>query len=254
MNVPNSKTCLHSQAHFADFVPRELLSLLYCAAVRKAFPAYTRVAYLPEVPKGRTLVLGAGVFETIRPGDAVFANNTVHLMAAPQQSLEGAADLARSMGLHAYILSGELEGESWEVGQVRAALARTAALRSASAVQPYAKLCVILSGGETAATVRQRREGTAKGRRGRSWVFCMGLTQDLQARPKVWKLAADADALVTPDTLERAAAASLSLTDYLNRNDTVRFFQPLGDMLTTYPTHTNVTDFQTKLLFNENCC
>ncbi|NBW52110.1 MAG: DUF4147 domain-containing protein, partial [Betaproteobacteria bacterium] len=47
-------------AHFSDIEPRELLSQLYWAAVRQALPAHTLGAYLPEPPKGRTLVLGAG--------------------------------------------------------------------------------------------------------------------------------------------------------------------------------------------------
>jgi hydroxypyruvate reductase len=202
--------------------------------------------------------LESGVLETPKPGDAVFANNTVHLIATPQQSLEAAADLARSMGLHAYILSDELEGESREVGKVHAALARTAAHKPASAVQPFAKPCVILSGGETTVTVRPRREGAVKGRGGRAGEFCMGLALGLQAQANVWALAADTDgidgvednagALVTPDTLARAAAAGVSLSDCLDRNDAVGFFQPLGDLFTTGPTHTNVNDFRALLV------
>jgi glycerate 2-kinase len=202
--------------------------------------------------------LQEGALETPKPGDAVFANNMVHLIATPQQSLEAAADLARAMGLHAYILSDELEGESREVGKVHAALARTAAQRPTSAVQPFAKPCVILSGGETTVTVRPRRDGAAKGRGGRAGEFCMGLAQALQGQAGVWALAADTDgidgvednagALVTPDTLARARAAGVSLADCLDRNDAVGFFAPLGDVFTTGPTHTNVNDFRAILV------
>ena len=60
-------------------------------------------------------------------------------------------------GLQAYILSDEIEGESREVGKVHAALARAVARRG----QPFARPCVILSGGETTVTVRPRAEGAA---------------------------------------------------------------------------------------------
>ncbi len=86
----------------------------------------------------------------------------------------------------------------------------------------------------------------------------MGLALGLQAQPKVWALAADTDgidgvednagALVTPDTLARAAAAGVSLSDCLDLNDAVGFFQPLGDLFTTGPTHTNVNDFRAILV------
>ena len=202
--------------------------------------------------------LQSGQLETPKPGDVIFANNTVHMIATPQQSLQAAATAARALGLNAYILSDELEGESREVGKVHAALARTAAQRTASAQQPFAKPCVILSGGETTVTVRPRREGAAKGRGGRAGEFCMGLAQALQGQGGVWALAADTDgidgvednagAVVTPDTLARATQARVSLADCLDRNDAVGFFAPLGDVFTTGPTHTNVNDFRAMLI------
>jgi len=59
MNMPSTDTHTQASAHFSDIAPRELLSQLYWAAVRQALPAHTLGAYLPEPPKGRTLVLGA---------------------------------------------------------------------------------------------------------------------------------------------------------------------------------------------------
>jgi glycerate 2-kinase len=40
--------------------PREFLLALYQAAVQRALPLHNTAAYLPEPPKGRTIVLGAG--------------------------------------------------------------------------------------------------------------------------------------------------------------------------------------------------
>jgi glycerate 2-kinase len=222
----------------------------------EALSILKRLAQVSSGPEADFIVkaLSEGTLETPKPGDAVFARNTVHLIATPQQSLEAAAAAARAMGLTAHILSDELEGESREVGKVHAALARAVAQRGA----PFARPCVILSGGETTVTVRPRREGAAEGRGGRAGEFCMGLAQALQGQAGVWALAADTDgidgvednagAFVTPDTLVRAKAAAISLADCLDRNDAVGFFEPLGDLFTTGPTHTNVNDFRALLV------
>ncbi|RYY98951.1 MAG: glycerate kinase, partial [Comamonadaceae bacterium] len=111
--------------------------------------------YRIELPAGVRARLEAGELETPKPGDAVFAGHATHLIATPQQSLEAAAAAARSAGIAAHILSDEIEGESREVGKVHGALARAVARRGL----PFQAPCVILSGGETTVTLRQRREG-----------------------------------------------------------------------------------------------
>jgi glycerate 2-kinase len=210
--------------------------------------------YRIEVPAAVRAQLQNGALETPKPGDPRLVGCETHLIATPQQSLDAAAEAARALGLRAYILSDEIEGESREVGKVHAALARSTALRRSSFETP----CVILSGGETTVTVRPRAEGQAKGRGGRAGEFCLGLAQALNGQPNVWALAADTDgidgvednagAVVTPDTLSRAAAQGLKLSDHLARNDAYGFFEPLGDLVYTGPTHTNVNDFRAVLL------
>ena len=207
-----------------------------------------------DVPAAVRQQLENGALETPKPGDACFIGHETHLIATPQQSLDAAAEAARALGLHAYILSDEIEGESREVGKVHAALARSTVLGRSS----FQKPCVILSGGETAVTVKPRTEGQPKGRGGRAGEFCMGLTQALQGIPCVWALAADTDgidgvednagALVAPDTLSRANAHGLKLADHLARNDAYRYFETLGDLVVSGPTHTNVNDFRAVLV------
>ena len=58
----------------------------------------------------------------------------------------------------------------------------------------------------------------------------------------------NAGALVTPDTLARAAAQGIKLADYMARNDAYNFFEPLGDLVVSGPTHTNVNDFRAILI------
>jgi hydroxypyruvate reductase len=210
--------------------------------------------YAIAVPSEVLQALQAGAWETPKPGSPVFAGHALHMTATPQQALEAAADAARAQGLNAYILSDEIEGESREVGKVHAALARAAAKGQG----PFQKPCVILSGGETTVTIKPQPVGTPRGRGGRAGEFCMGLAQALQGQPGVWALAADTDGIdgvednagaqVTPDTLARAQALGHKLDEHLQRNDAYGFFEALGDLVITGPTHTNVNDFRAILV------
>ena len=213
--------------------------------------------YRIPLPAPVRAALERGELETPKPGDARLAGHRTHLIATPQQSLEAAAGAARALGLQAHILSDQIEGESREVGKVHAALARSASLGRST----FGKPCVLLSGGETTVTVKPQPEGTpekGRGRGGRAGEFCLGLAQALAGQPGVWALAADTDgidgvednagALVTPDTLARAAALGLKAEDHLARNDAYGFFSAIGDLVVTGPTHTNVNDFRAILI------
>jgi len=196
--------------------------------------------------------LQAGDYETPKPGDAVFARNETHLIATPQQSLDAAADAARRSGVSAFILGDEIEGESREVAKVHAALARQIARRG----QPFTRPCVVLSGGETTVTVKATTGQPGRG--GRATEFLLGCAIALQGEPSVHVLAADTDgidgsednagAIVSPDTLARAAVAGLVPRAFLEGNDAYSFFAALGDLVVTGPTFTNVNDFRAMLI------
>ncbi|MBK7529491.1 glycerate kinase [Piscinibacter sp.] len=202
-----------------------------------------------EIPAAARAGLEGGAFESPKPGDPRFAGHAVHMIATPRQSLEAAAAVARAAGITPYILSDEMEGESREVGKVHAALARSVA-RSGT---PFAKPCVILSGGETTVTVKSKG-----GRGGRATEFLMGCAIALQGEPGVHVLAADTDgidgvednagAIVTPDTLARGLALGMKAQAFLDRNDAYGFFAPLGDLVVPGPTFTNVNDFRALLV------
>lgn len=212
------------------------------------------------LPPAALAGLQSGAFETPKPGDALFNGHEVRMLATPQQALEAAAAVARAAGVEAHILSDEMEGESREVGKVQAALARAVARRG----QPFAKPCVILSGGETTVTVKSKSGGrgesqeAAPGRGGRATEFLLGCAIALQGEPGVHVLAADTDgidgmednagAIVTPSTLARAAAMGMKAADYLDRNDAYGYFAPLQDLVVPGPTFTNVNDFRALLI------
>jgi glycerate 2-kinase len=192
--------------------------------------------------------LRAGREETPKPGDPRLAGIQTHMVAAPQQSLEAAASIAREAGVTPLILGDSLEGEAREVAVVHAGIARQV-LRHG---QPAAPPCVLLSGGETTVTVR------GKGRGGRNVEFLLALTVALDGEAGVYALAGDTDgvdgtednagAVVTPDTLKRAAAVGLDAKSRLADNDGYSFFSGLGDLIITGPTLTNVNDFRAILV------
>ncbi|MEN9543891.1 MAG: putative hydroxypyruvate reductase TtuD, partial [Pseudomonadota bacterium] len=205
--------------------------------------------YAIEIPPAARAGLDSGAYETPKPGDPRLQRSELRLIATPQQSLEAAAEAARAAGVQAHILSDEIEGESREVGKVHAALARSVARHGA----PFAKPCVILSGGET--TVTLKRQG---GRGGRATEFLLGCALALRSAPGIWALAADTDgidgvgsnagALVAPDTLARGAALGLNAQERLDAHDGCGFFEAIGDLVNTGPTFTNVNDFRALLV------
>ena len=186
--------------------------------------------------------------ETPKPGDPRLANTGLHIVAAPQLSLEAAAQVARDSGIEPLILGDAIEGEAREVALVHAGVARQVRRHA----QPARPPCVLLSGGETTVTVR------GKGRGGRNAEFLLALAVALAGEPGMHALAGDTDgvdgtednagALLTPDSLARGAQSNLDARKLLADNDGYRFFAELGDLVVTGPTFTNVNDFRAILI------
>jgi len=186
--------------------------------------------------------------ETPKPGDARLARAEIHLIATPQASLMAAAEVAKSAGVAPLVLSDSIEGESREVARVFAGIARQVRKYG----QPIPAPCVLLSGGETTVTVR------GKGRGGRNVEFLLALALALRGQSQTWAIAGDTDgvdgaeeiagAIITPDTLDRAARRGVRAADSLADNDGHGFFESLGDQVVTGPTLTNVNDFRAVLI------
>ena len=188
------------------------------------------------------------LLETPKPGDMRLRGHEHHLIATPQQSLEAAAQLARSAAVTPLILSDSFEGEAREVAKVMAAIARQVVRYR----QPLPVPCVLLSGGETTVTVRGHGQG------GRNVEFLLALALQLGGLANVYALAADTDgvdglaeiagALIDPTPLQRARSLGLDSRAFLAANDAHPYFAALGDQLITGPTFTNVNDFRAVLI------
>jgi len=192
--------------------------------------------------------LQSSAAETPKPGDPRLSRSCTRLIARPQDALEAAAAVATAAGYAPLILGDSIEGEAREVARVHAGIARQVLEHG----QPVRAPCVLLSGGETTVTVR------GDGRGGRNAEFLLALTCALRGRPRVWAIAADTDgidgsqdnagALLCPDTWSRASAQQVDPAQMLERNDGYGFFEKMGDLLVTGPTHTNVNDFRAILI------
>ena len=188
----------------------------------------------------------------IKPDDPRLQHTHNILIAAPQQSLETAAQVAQNYGYTPLILGDSIEGEAKEVGIVHAGIAKQVINHH----QPIAPPCVILSGGETTVTVR-----SSGGRGGRNGEFLLSLAIALDSLPGVYAIACDTDgidgsednagALITPDTLNQAKSKGLKASQYFETHDSYSFFAALQALVITGPTLTNVNDFRAILIDSE---
>ncbi len=204
--------------------------------------------YRIDLPESIIKLLEQGSDETPKPDHPAFKNTEIRMIATPQMALEAAAEAARQHVVTPLILSDRIEGEAREVAKVMAGMARQVGTHG----QPAPPPCVLLSGGETTVTVRN------KGRGGRNVEFLLALAVELHGAPGVHALAADTDgvdgkeeiagALIGPDTLERALGMGLSPRAMLDGNDAHSFFEALEDQVITGPTLTNVNDFRAILI------
>jgi len=189
--------------------------------------------------------LARGSSETPKPGDSWTVRSESIMVATPQSSLEAAAVVARNHGITPLLLGDAIEGEAREVAQVMAGITRQCVRHG----QPILPPAVLLSGGETTVTMRGR------GRGGRNAEFLLALAIALEGTANsVFALAGDTDgidgsednagAIITPDTMARAAALGLDPKKFMANNDGYSFFEGLGDLVMTGPTLTNVNDFR----------
>lgn len=204
--------------------------------------------YQIEVSQNVREHLASGAGETPKPGDSRFARNESHIIATAQDALEAAATVARENGVTPYILSDCIEGEARDIALMHAAMARQVVERG----QPFAKPCVIISGGETTVTVR------GNGRGGRNAEFLLSFAIAMDGLPGVYAIACDTDgidgsednagAVYLPDSVARAGEKGIRARKMLENNDGYGFFSALDDLVVTGPSRTNVNDFRAILI------
>jgi len=182
--------------------------------------------------------------ETPKPGNPHLSRSSFSILAGAIDALDAAAAEARRRGVNPLVLGDSVEGEARRVGEAHGALAKVLARQDKAWSLP----CVVLSGGETSVTVR------GSGRGGRNTEYLLALALALEGHPQIWALAADTDgidgsednagAMITPDSMRRAASKRADPITALADNDAYTVFQRLDDLIVTGPTLTNVNDFR----------
>jgi len=213
------------------------------ADARKVFRKYDIWNQVPESVRQRIRQgLAGDIEDTPKAGDAVFRRCYFELVGNNLQALIAAGQEARRKGYQSLILSSTIEGEAREVVKMFAAIAKEVR----SSANPVAPPACILCGGETTVTI----QGEGKG--GRNQEFALASAMIIDGMENVVVLSGGTDgtdgptdaagAIADGNTITRARADNLDPFAALRRNDSYHFFQPLGDLIVTGPTRTNVSD------------
>jgi len=203
---------------------------------------------LTDVPPPVRARLEAGLRgeapETPKPGDALFRRVSTLIVGSNRLTVEAAAREARRQELHSLVLTTRLEGEAREVARVLVAILR----ECVEAGRPARPPVCLLAGGETTVIVRGNGQG------GRNQELAVAAVDPLAGFPVPSVLASmatdgidgasdAAGGVVDRETQKKARALGLAPpAHFLAENDSRNFLGPLGGLIRTGPTGTNVVD------------
>lgn len=201
-----------------------------------------------DLPPAARALLEDPANETPKPGDPAFARSEFRIISRPADAIAAARQAAEQAGFEVHDLGADCEGEARDVAAAHAELALK--------LKREGRRAVILSGGELTVTLR------GQGRGGPNQEYALALAIALNGAPGIVALSGDTDgtdggggeatdpagATIDPTTLARAAALGLVPAKSLSENDSTGFFEPLGDLLRTGPTLTNVNDCRVILI------
>jgi glycerate 2-kinase len=218
----------------------DCLRILHKYSVRDNIPE----AVLDHFEKGAQGLIE----ETPKADDPAFVKTQNVIVASNSLAVQAAKSKADKLGYNSLVLSSSIEGETRDVALVHAAIAKEI-LKTG---EPVSKPACVISGGETTVTIR----GQGKGGRNQEFVLAAAVAIDSLENVVILSGGTDgtdgptdaAGALADGRTVSRAASQGLDAQEYLRNNDSYSFFDPLGDLLKTGPTFTNVMDLRLVLV------
>jgi hydroxypyruvate reductase len=184
------------------------------------------------------------VEETPKASDSVFQHTQNFIIGSNAQAVMAARNAAERLGYKTMILSTFIKGETKDVAQVHAAIAKEIMATG----NPVQKPACVISGGETTVTIH------GKGLGGRNQEFVLVAAMAIDGLTNVVVLSGGTDgtdgptdaagAIADGQTAARAREKGLDPEHYLRQNDSYHFFEPLRDLIITGPTYTNVMDLR----------
>ncbi|HEV2200899.1 MAG TPA: glycerate kinase [Bryobacteraceae bacterium] len=210
----------------------------------------------PTVPDPTTCAGALGVLrryriprlpftETPKPGNSAFRRVRNLIVGSNRQSIEAARATAESLGYRTIVLSTTIDGETRDIARMHAAIARE--MISHQTINQSRRRVCFLSGGETTVTLR------GKGLGGRNQEFVLAAFEALEGTPGVTIFSAGTDGRDGPTDAAGAIAESSAripsdTRQFLDENDSYRFFEREGGLIKTGPTGTNVMDVRMMLI------
>ena len=213
---------------------KESMAILEKYHLIKSTPA----SILDRIKKG----CAQAVPETPKPDDVIFINSHTGIIGSNYQAATAGMIAAQLEGYKGGILTTYLQGDAYGAGRFLGGILR----QISETGQPYTRPVCLIAGGETTVKV------SGKGLGGRNLEVALGAAQEMAGLEKVVfvTLATDgedgptdsAGAIVTGETLHRARVKGIHLETFHQNNDSYHFFEPLGALIKTGPTGTNVND------------
>jgi len=186
--------------------------------------------------------------ETPKPEDEIFSRCQTLIIGNNRIALEAAEEKAGSLGYYVRVISCQVQGESRDVAR---AFARQAKQLREKEAHRRAPVCLLM-GGENTVTIH----GSGLG--GRNQEFALSASLELERTEGIAILSGGTDgtdgptdvagAVVDGSTCVRARQAKVVPEDYLENNDSYRFFRQVGGHVVTGPTLTNVMDIMVALI------
>lgn len=226
------------------------------SAYSDALRALEKYGLIERVPTPVLRHLEAGLAgdraETLKQREIPGLENDFHLLCNNRDLLSRMEHLLRRRGCHVLVEPNHFQGEAREFGARLARRTRDLAARLPASQKPYALLC----GGETTVTVR----GTGRGGRNSEAALAAAIALENATGCSMIFAGSDgidgptdaAGAVIDGSTIGRARAQKFVPRALLDNNDAYRFFAPLGDLVITGPTGTNVMDVAVALIEDDD--